>query len=128
MSIATRIRISPWLPVTGMLAALVFIVLLSFGPAHSPRIAARVAPAFKQLVHWHDAGHDWLLIADGRSDQLSVYSTSDGRLLRQLSVKHGLNDVNALAQRDGRLFVIGDDGQRGELKLPQLQMVASNAP
>jgi hypothetical protein len=39
-----------------------------------------------------------------------------------------VGDVAALAQRDGRLFVIDDDGTRKELKLPQLQRVAANVP
>ncbi|MDE2154704.1 MAG: hypothetical protein KGJ32_02245 [Xanthomonadaceae bacterium] len=128
MKIAAPLRTSPWLPVSMMLVALLWIVLDSFGPARPPRVAVPAKPAFESLVHWRDGSHDWLLVADGKADLLTVYNAADGRPLRRLALAHGFNDARALAQRDGRLFVIGDDGRLGELALPQLQWVASSSP
>jgi len=128
MNIANRLRMSPWLPASAMLAALVVVVMSGFGLSHAARLAGPASPTSNMLVHWHDASHDWLLVGDGQSDQLSIYNAVDGSLVRRVAVRHGLNDANALAQRDGRLFVVGDDGTLGELKLPQLQMVAANGP
>ena len=118
---------SPWLPAVGMLAGLVALVLSSVGLSRSRQFTTSAQPAFNTLVHWHDVNHDWLLVADGPADQLVVYSAADGRPLGRL-VKHGLRDIDALAQHDGRLFVVDDDGRLSELKLPQLQLVAASVP
>ena len=128
MNVATPLRTSPWLPVSMMLVALLWIVLNGFGPARSPRVTVPVEPAFESLVHWRDAGHDWLLVAGGKPVLLTIYDAADGRPLRRLALAHGFNDVRALAQHDGRLFVLDDDGRLGELTLPQLRWVASSTP
>lgn len=120
-----RVRTSPWLPLSGAFVALMTLVMLGVGMLRTPRLTSVASPGTSVLVHWRDTGHDWLLVGDGQRDQLTVYSAADGRLLRRVSVRHGLNGSNALAQRDGRLFVVGDDGELGELLLPQLSMVAS---
>jgi hypothetical protein len=123
-----RPRTSSWLPASCLLALLVTLVLSGFGASHASRLAGATLPTFSSVVHWHDAGHDWLLVGDGQSNQLSVYDAVDGRLVRRVAVQQGLNDAASLAQRDGRLYVVGDDGQLGELRLPQLQLVAANGP
>jgi len=128
MNIATWFRVSPWLRVSLMLVALLWIVLNGFGPARSLRVTVPVEPVFESLVHWRDANHDWLLVADGKADLLTIYDAADGRPLRRLALAHGFNDAKALAQRDGRLFVVDDNGRLGELTLPQLRWVASSAP
>jgi hypothetical protein len=120
MNLATILRTHPWLPVAGMLAGLLMIVLSGFG-------LVRPLPGSGTLVRWHDASHDWLLVADDQANQLTVYDATDGRPLQQLGPS-AVGDVAALAQRDGRLFVIDDDGMRNELKLPQLKTVAANVP
>lgn len=126
MSLPKRFPSSPWLPLTASFAALIVLVLGGVGLLRSPRLASVPSPASSMLVRWQDGGHDWLLVGDGQGDQLNVYSALDGRLLKRVPVRRGLNDANALAQRDGRLFVVGDDGRLGELSLPQLSMVASS--
>lgn len=106
-----------WLPATGMLVVLLAIVTGGF-------VTHRPVPA-GSVMHWHDASHDWLLAADDQANQLVVYDAGNGRPLRRLGVSE-VGDIAALAQHDGRTFVIADDGSRNELRLPQLQRIASN--
>ena len=120
MNLATILRTHPWLFAVGMLAALLAIVLNGFG-------LVRPRPGSGALMHWHDASRDWLLVADDEANQLTVYDAADGRLLQRLG-PGTVGNVAVLAQRDGRLFVVDDDGTRNELKLPQLKTVASSAP
>ena len=101
-----------------MLVALLAIVLNGFG-------LVRLLPRSGTLMHWRDAGSDLLVVADDEANQLAVYDADDGRLLQQLG-PGAVGNVAALAQRDGRLFVVDDDGTRNELKLPQLKTVASS--
>jgi hypothetical protein len=128
MNPVASIRKSPWPFAVGMLAGLVVLVLSSVDLSRSQQLSTSGQPAFDTLVRWHDVSHDWLLVADGHADQLSVYSAVDGRPLGRLHIEHGLRDIDALAQRDGRLFVVDDDGRLSELKLPQLQLVAASVP
>jgi hypothetical protein len=120
MNLATILRTHPWLPAAGMLAGLLVIVLNGFGVAHP-------LPGSGSLMRWHDASHYWLLVADDQANQLTVYDATDGRPLQRLGPST-VGDVAVLAQRDGHLFVIDDDGTRNELKLPQLQKIAANVP
>jgi hypothetical protein len=106
-----------WWPALGLWAGLLAIVLGGVGLAHPPSRP-------EQLVRWHDAGHDWLLAVDDDADQLSVYDATDGRLLRRLDAGT-VGDIAALARRDGRLYVVGDDDARSELSLPQLTVAMS---
>lgn len=116
--LATILRTHPWLAAAGMLVGLSVVVLNGFG-------LVRPEPGSGSLMRWHDASHDWLLVADDQANQLTVYDAIDGRPLRRLGAGT-VGDVATLAQRDGHLFVIDDDGTRKELKLPQLQRVASS--
>jgi len=106
-----------WWPALGLWAGLLAIVSGGFGLAHPPSGSG-------QLMRWHDAGHDWLLAADDEADQLSVYDAADGRLLQRLDART-VGDIATLARRDGRLYVVGDDGTRSELRLPQLTVAMS---
>lgn len=120
MNLAAILRTYPRLPVVGMLAGLLVIVLNGFG-------LVRPMPGSGMLMRWHDASHDWLLVADDEANQLMVYDATNGRPLQRLGPS-AVGDVAVLAQRDGRLFVIDDDGTQNELKLPELNMVASSEP
>jgi hypothetical protein len=104
-----------WLPVGGMLAGVLAIVLNGFG---APRLLSPGA-----LLRWQHAGEDWLLAADDGANQLVIYDATSGRPIRRLGAGE-VGDIAGLAQRDGRIFVIGDDGSSRELHLPQLQRVA----
>jgi hypothetical protein len=114
-----------WQPITGMLLLAVALVLTGVRSLRAPAMDAGTPPAFSTLLHWHDASHDWLLVADGRTDQLTVYSAIDGRPLHRLKAAHGLNDSAAFIQRDGRLFVLDAAGRLDELKSPQSLLAAS---
>jgi hypothetical protein len=127
MTLTAIKRSSRWLAPCGMLAALVLLVSNGFGVVRSRAVASHSQPNFNTLVHWHDSTHDWLLVADDKADQLTVYDATDGRLLRRLGTGSGLGDVAALAQRDGQLYVVDDDGRLGQLRLPQLQLMASSS-
>jgi len=120
MNLATILRAHPWLSVVGMLVALLAIVLNGFG-------LVRPMPGSGTLMRWHDAGRDWLLVADDDANQLTVYDATNGRPLQRLGPSV-VGNVAALTQRDGHLFVVDDDGTRNELKLPQLKTIASSAP
>lgn len=128
MDPASRAQTLPWLPLSGTFALLILLVFGGVGFTRSAGPVSASSPGSRMLVHWRDASHDWLLIGDGQSDQLTVYGALDGRLLRRIPFHRGLSDANALAQRDGHLFVVGDDGELGELALPQLTLVASSGP
>lgn len=119
---------SRWLPLSGILAALVLLVTGGIGLIRPPSLISASSATSSMLVQWHDARHDWLLVGDAQGDELKVYSAVDGRLLKSVPVTRGLNDASALAQRDGRLFVVGDNGKLGELALPQLTMIAARGP
>jgi hypothetical protein len=119
MNLGTILRTHPWLCVAGMLSVLLAIVLNGFG-------LVRPLPRSGTLMHWRGAGSDLLVVADDEANQLAVYDAIDGRLLQRLGPS-AVGNVAALAQRDGRLFVVDDDGTRNELKLPQLKTVASSA-
>ncbi|WP_426663238.1 hypothetical protein [Rhodanobacter aciditrophus] len=110
-------RVRSWWPAAVLWAGLLAIVLGGFGPAHPPSGSGR-------LMRWQGAGRDWLLVADDAANRLVVYDATDGRLLRRLDPAV-VGDVATLARRDGRLYVVGDDGARNELRLPQLTVAAS---
>jgi hypothetical protein len=118
MNLTTILRAHPWLCSVGMLVALLATVLNGFG-------LVRPLPRSGTLMHWRNAGSDLLVVADDDANQLAVYDAADGRLLQRLGPS-AVGNVAALAQRDGRLFVVDDDGTRNELKLPQLKTVASS--
>ena len=82
---------------------------------------------FNALAHWREDGHDWLVVADGKADEVVVYDAADGRPLQRLRVKGGLQDRDALVQRDDHLFVVGQNGTLEELSLPQLEIAAADS-
>lgn len=123
---AAPARLPPWLPAAGLLLALVAVVWASLATIRAPRLTATMQPAFHPLVHWREAGRDWLLVADGEADQLTVYSAADGRRVRRLKAAHGVRGVDPLTERDGHLFVVGDDGQQDEVSLASRPQVAAN--
>lgn len=123
MKIATIVLRHGWLP----LLALAIIILCQPGPDGSSRAGTGMAPAFNALAHWREDGHDWLVVADGKADEVVVYDAADGRPLQRLRVKGGLQDRDALVQRDDHLFLVGQNGTLEELRLPQLEIAAADS-
>ena len=115
MNLATILRTRPWLAASGMLAGLSVIVMNGFGLVRPP-------PGSGSLMHWQDASHDWLLVADTESDEVVVYDATSGRPLRRLGSRDGLADVDGLVQQGAWLFVMGREQPNVQvLSLPQLQ-------
>lgn len=113
MKSAAIIPTRAWLPALAVVA----LVLAGFGLQRSPQISAGSQPVFNSLAHWRRAGHDWLVVADGNADEVVIYNAADGRPLKRIRISRGVSDTGALVQRDGDLFVMGDDGKLGKLKL-----------
>ncbi|WP_158886135.1 hypothetical protein [Rhodanobacter sp. L36] len=114
------------LAAAGMLVALAIVVANGFGLSRARAVTSRSESTFNTLVRWKDASHDWLLVADDKANQLTVYDANDGRLLHTLDRTTGFGEVAALAQRDGQLFVVEDSGRLDPIQLPQLQLIASS--
>ncbi|MHB1058901.1 MAG: hypothetical protein ACYC0F_13570 [Rhodanobacter sp.] len=107
-----------------LLAGLSLVLLWPWLSA--PGAATEESPT-GQLVHWQDAGHDWLLVVDPATRELVVYDASDGRPLERLGADDGLPDVRSIVQQGPWLFVMGGQHPKVRLlKLPQLQAVAVN--
>ena len=102
--------------------------LLVLTPDRAPAVKAEANPAsFNGMVHWQDASHDWLIVADRGNDQLVVYDARDGRPLRRMGAREGLTDIETLATTGERLLVAGDSTPEVRVvSLPALQLVAAN--
>jgi len=109
-------------PGIALLIVLSSILLWSWLPASDETIEL---PAANQLVHWQDAGRDWLLVVDPQTRELVVYDAGDGRPLRRLGADDGLPPVQAIVRQGSWLFVMGRQHPRMHLlKLPELQAAA----
>ncbi len=127
MNPAAPTRLPSWLPAAGLLLALLVLVWVSLAAMRPPRLkTTSMQPAFNPLVRWREAGRDWLLVADGEADQLTVYSAADGRRVRRVKVEHGLRDSAPLVPRDGHLYVVDDAGELDEVRLSSRPQVAAN--
>lgn len=107
---------------------LILLAVLSLGLSWSWLPAAAgsdEADPVGQLVHWRDAGHDWLLVVDPETRELVVYDANDGRPLERLGADDGLPDVHSIV-RQGSLLLVADRHYSDVrlLRLPQLQQVA----
>jgi hypothetical protein len=123
MKIAAFLMRHGWLP----LLALAAITLCRLGWQGPSRIDAAMGPEFNTLVHWREDGRDWLVVADGVADEVVVYAAADGRPLHRLRVNGGLQDRDALLQREGHVFVVRQNGRLNELRLPQLEIAAAES-
>lgn len=97
-------------------AAIVAVMVWSPGPAEQDK-SLRVS----RLVHWQDARHDWLLVADRASHELVVYDAVSGAPLQRLGAQDGLGEIDTIAQSGDRLMVQGERGPSQVLTLPALQ-------
>ncbi len=107
-------------------AGIVVLMLLVLGLWLSPPAETHPADAQVQpLVHFQDAGHDWLMVVDPATHELVVYDARDGRPLQRLGADDGLSGVTSVSRKGSLLFVTGNrqDNVR-VLTLPQFQSVA----
>ena len=105
-----------WLPLAVIAAALVL------APRFHVTGPSPASSRFGAIVHWRDAGHDWLLVADRSAHELVVYDALSGRPLRRIGADQGVRRLRALALHGNRLLVKGgpvDDDR--VLSLPELQ-------
>ncbi len=115
-------RPSRGLPVIVLLVVLSACLLWSWWPTAD---RATEQPSTRQLVHWQDAGHDWLLVIDPATRELVVYDAVDGRPLERLGVDDGLPEVQSIARQGSWLLVTGrQESRMRRLKLPELRVVA----
>ena len=104
--------------VLAMLAVPPGLWLACADPGGSPGPGAvRTSP----LVHWRDARHDWLLVADRTSHELVVYDARSGAPLRRLGAANGLGRVESIARTGDRLLVQRAGGSASLLTLPDLR-------
>jgi len=114
-------RLPRSLPVI-MLLAVLSACLWSWWPAADRATEQR---STQQLVHWQDAGHDWLLVVDPTTGELVVYDAVDGRPLERLGADDGLPQVRSIARQGSWLLVTGRQQSKvHRLKLPELRVVA----
>lgn len=105
-----------------LLAVLSASLLWSWWPTAD---RATEQPSAPQLVHWQDAGHDWLLVVDPATRELVVYDAVDGRPLERLGADDGLPEVQSIARQGSWLLVTGrQESRMRRLKLPELRVVA----
>lgn len=86
------------------------------GSATSPPASA------SSLVHWKDAGHDWLLVVDQATHELVVYDANDGRPLRRVGVASGAGAIDSITGEGNWLIATSQQHPRVQvLILPGLQ-------
>lgn len=110
-------RLVPWLGFALLAAG---VLQLLWPPITGNDNATPVAP----LVHWSDAGHDWLLVVDQASGELVVYDANDGRPLHRLGAANGVAPIETIT-REGDWLVTTSERRPGLqiLSLPGLQPV-----
>jgi hypothetical protein len=74
------------------------------------------------LVHWKDAGHDWLLIVDQATHELVVYDANDGRPLHRVGAASGAGAIDSIVGEGNWLIAMSQQHPRLQvLSLPGLQ-------
>lgn len=93
-------------------------------PARPAPVGEPAATRFNRLVHWRDAGHDWLLVADRSAHELVVYDARSGAPIKRLGADDGLGEVDSVAQFGDQLVVRDSDSTRHRVvSLPELRPV-----
>ncbi|MBU6248265.1 MAG: hypothetical protein KGN77_10945 [Xanthomonadaceae bacterium] len=105
------------MPAWAVLTVLAGLWQVSIAPAEVP---SRGDVLVNRLVRWHDARHDWLLVADRSSHELVVYDARTGSPLQRLGADDGLGNVDSIARAGDRLLVQGAAGSTNVLTLPDL--------
>lgn len=86
--------------------------------AASTTASASVSP----LVHWKDAGHDWLLVVDQATHELVVYDAKDGRPLQRVGTVSGAGPIDSIIGEGNWLIATSQQHPLVQvLSLPGLQ-------
>jgi hypothetical protein len=82
----------------------------------------QATPAVSTVVHWKDADHDWLLVADQATHELVVYDANSGQPLRRVGVANGAGPIDSIVGEGPWLITTSQGGQHLQvLSLPGLQ-------
>lgn len=71
------------LAITGMFICLIGIVCARFGVL-SVTSGHPARGAFRSVLHWRNAEHDWLFVVDDKTHEVEVYNAVDGRPLGRM--------------------------------------------
>lgn len=110
----------------GLACAVTAVMALSMlKPVQPVQAGEPAATHVNRLVHWRDAGHDWLLVADRSAHELVVYDARSGAPIKRLGADDGLGEVDSVAQFGDQLVIGDSDSARHRVvSLPALQPVA----
>ena len=113
-------RLVQWLA----LAALAAWMLHLYWPSTATDDAASTTAPVSPLVHWKDAGHDWLLVVDQATHELVVYDANDGRPLRRVGTASGAGAIDSIIGEGNWLIATSQQHPLVQvLSLPGLQPV-----
>ena len=115
-------RLLPWLALAALIA---WAAHLYWPHAATGDDTADTAATVSPLVHWKDAGHDWLLVVDPATHELVVYDANDGRPLHRLGVANGAVAIDSIVGEGNWLIATSRHDPRPQiLSLPDLRPVA----
>lgn len=115
-------RLLPWLALAALIA---WAAHLYWPHAATGDDTADTAATVSPLVHWKDAGHDWLLVVDPATHELVVYDANDGRPLHRLGVANGAGAIDSIVGEGNWLIATSRHDPRPQiLSLPDLRPVA----
>jgi hypothetical protein len=113
-------QLLPWLAFAALAACALHLCWPSAAAGDDTGEAATVSAS--SLVHWKDAGHDWLLVVDQATRELVVYDAYDGRPLRRLGAANGAGAIDSIASVGNRLMATDQQHSHTRvLSLPELQ-------
>jgi hypothetical protein len=84
----------------------------------------QTAAPVSAVVHWKDAGHDWLLVVDQTTHELVIYDANSGQPLRRLGAANGAGPIDSIVGEGPWLITTNRQDQRLQvLSLPELKPV-----
>jgi hypothetical protein len=97
-----------WVHAAGVLVALAGIgIVVSMGQGGA---SGDAASAENPLIHWRDAGHDWLVVLERDAGEVAVYDAADGRPLRRLGAAQGVAGAERMVREGPWLVLLGREG------------------
>jgi hypothetical protein len=81
-----RRRASPYRRLADAMAVVILLLAGALANASSPATSPQDSDTTSNtLVRLHEGDHDWLLVSDAHTDEVTVYDIRDGRPLRRLA-------------------------------------------